>query len=224
MDIREYFQIIKKRWLLIAVITLIAALISAIFSYIFIKPTYKADISVIIGSTSTSGEDASQDYNSILMYQSIVQTYTEIAKTRLVAQDVIEALDLDMSSISLIGTISVTVKSNTEILNITVESGDAKMARSIANQYAKSLKKISHEIRGVDNVSLMDEAVLPVSPDSPKPLINIAIAFFIGLMISVGVIFLIEYMDNTIKSTEDLEKLFNLPVLGSIPVISDGDN
>ncbi len=223
MEIREYFQIIKKRWLLVTSITLFAVLITAALSYFIIKPRYKADISVIIGSTSNGTGDYSQDYSSTLMYQSIVKTYTEIAKTRLVAEDVIKALDLDIASTSLINMVSVAVKGNTEILDIAVESGDPGLARSIANQYAKSLKKISHKIRRVDNVSLMDEAVLPISPDSPKPILNIAIALFLGLMISIGVIILIEYLDNTIKSTEEIEKLLNLPVLGSIPLITDGE-
>ena len=221
MELREYFQIIKKRWLLVVVITLLASLISALVSYFFIKPTYKADISVIIGSTSSVGEESSQSYNDVLMYQKIVQSYTEIAKTRLVAEDVIDTLNLDMSSSQLINMISVSVKSNTEILNIMVKADDAVLARSIANQYAKSLKKISLEIRNIDNVQLMDDAVLPTSPDSPRPLLNIAIAFFLGLMLSVGIIFLIEYLDSTIKSQEELEKLFNVPVLGAIPLVTD---
>ncbi|MGM9973535.1 MAG: YveK family protein [Clostridiaceae bacterium] len=221
MELREYFQIIKKRWLLVVVITLLASLISALVSYFFIKPTYKADISVIIGSTSSVGDESGQSYNDVLMYQKIVQSYTEIAKTRLVAEDVIDTLNLDMSSSQLIGMISVSVKSNTEILNIMVKADDAALARSIANQYAKSLKKVSMEIRNVDNVQLMDDAVMPTSPDSPRPLLNIAIAFFLGLMLSVGIIFLIEYLDSTIKSQEELERLFNVPVLGAIPLVTD---
>ena len=221
MELREYFQMIKKRWLLVVVITLLASLISALVSYFLIKPTYKADISVIIGSTSSVGDEANQSYNDVLMYQKIVQSYTEIAKTRLVAEDVIDALDLDMSSGELINMISVSVKSNTEILNITVKADNAALARNIANQYAKSLKKVSIDIRNIDNVQLMDDAVLPTSPDSPRPLLNIAIAFFLGLMLSIGTIFLIEYLDNTIKSQEELEKLFKLPVLGAIPLVTD---
>ena len=186
MDITEYFRIIKRHCLLVIFITLLTALTTAVLSYFFMKPSYKADISVMIGSTSSNRKVASQDYSSILMYQSIVQTYTEIAKTRLVADD-------------------------------------ARLTKSIDNQYAKSLKKISYEIRRVDNVSLMDEAVMPSSPDSPKPILNIAIAFLLGLIISVVVILLMAYLDNTIKSTEELENLFNLPVLGSIPLISDGE-
>ena len=221
MELREYFQIVKKRWLLVVVITLLASLISALISYFFIKPTYKADISVIIGSTSSAGEETGQSYNDVLMYQKIVQSYTEIAKTRLVAEDVIDSLDLDMSSTQLINMISVSVKSNTEILNITVKADEAALARNIANQYAKSLKKVSMDIRKIDNVQLMDDAVLPTSPDSPRPLLNIAIAFFLGLMLSIGIIFLIEYLDSTIKSQDELEKMFNLPVLGSIPLVTD---
>lgn len=221
MELREYFQIVKKRWLIIVLITLGSTLISAIASYFLIKPIYKADISVIIGNVQNKDEVNKQNYNDVLMYQRMVKSYSEIVKTRVVAEDVIQSLDLNMKPSELIAMVSVAPKGDTEFITITVKSKDQIKAKDIANQYAKSLKKVSAEIRKADNVQLMDDAVLPTSPDSPKPLLNMAIAFFLGLMVSVGVIFLIEYLDNTVKSQEEIEKLLGAPVIGSIPLVDD---
>ncbi|WP_040211949.1 YveK family protein [Clostridium polynesiense] len=219
MELREYFKIVKKRWLLIVLVTLASTLISAIVSYFVIKPTYKADISVIIGSSPSKDEANKQNYNDVLMYQKMVKSYSEIVKTRIVAEDVIQSLNLNITANELINMVSVAPKGDTEFITITVKSKDQAKAREIANQYAKSLKKVSAEIRKVDNVQLLDEAVLPTAPDSPKPLLNMAIAFFLGLMISIGIIFLIEYLDNTVKTQEDMEKMFEIPVIGSIPLV-----
>lgn len=221
MELREYFEIIKKRWLVIVLITIFTTLISAVASYFLIKPVYKADISVIIGNVQNKDESNKQNYNDVLMYQRMVKSYSEIVKTRLVAEDVISSLNLDMKPSELISMVSVAPKGDTEFLNITVKAKDPVKAKDIANAYAKSLKKIGSEKRSVDNVQLMDEAVLPTSPDSPKPMLNMAIAFFLGLMISVAVIFLMEYLDNTVKGQEEIEKMLGVPVLGSIPLVEE---
>ncbi|MCJ7691071.1 MAG: lipopolysaccharide biosynthesis protein, partial [Clostridiaceae bacterium] len=117
--------------------------------------------------------------------------------------------------------VTVAPKGDTEFLTITVKSKDPKEAMDIANQLAKSLKVISTEVKKVDNIQLLDVAILPTSPDNPNPKLNMAIAFFIGLMISMGIAFLLEYLDNTVKSQEEIEKLTGVPVIGIIPLNSD---
>jgi capsular polysaccharide biosynthesis protein len=119
--------------------------------------------------------------------------------------------------------LSVAPKGDTEFLTITVKSKEPKQAMDLANQIAKSLKEVSLDVKKVDNVQILDPAELPVSPDSPKPLLNIAVAFFLGLMVSVGVVFLLEYLDNTVKSASDIEKILDIPVIGIIPVITETD-
>ena len=88
--------------------------------------------------------------------------------------------------------VSVAPKGDTEFLTITVKSKDPKEAMDIANQLAKSLKYVSNDVKKADNVQLLDEAQVPIAPDSPNKRLNIAIAFFIGLMVSLGIAFLLE--------------------------------
>lgn len=223
MDLKQCFNTIVKRKYLIIIITLAATLISAIFSYFLIKPVYKADISVIIGQAQTDGAKTNQNYNDMLMYQKMVKTYGEFAKSRTVASDVIEKLALDKSVDQLLAMITVAPKGDTDFLTITVESKDKGEAVLIANQMAKSLKEVSKEVRQADNVQLLDEALPPKGPASPKPILNMAIAFFLGLMVSVGITFLLEYLDNTIKDEDELEELVGLPVIGNIPFIKEAE-
>jgi capsular polysaccharide biosynthesis protein len=77
----------------------------------------------------------------------------------------------------------------------------------------------------VDNVTILAPAEVPnnLSPVKPKPILNIAIAFVVGLMAGVGLAFLLEYLDNTIKTEQDIENYLELPVLGVITTISDSD-
>lgn len=218
MELKEYFNIIRKRLLLIVVITLLSSFTAALVSYFFIKPIYKADISVIIRKNNN---DSQTNYNDIMMYQKQVKGYGEMAKTRTVAEHVVNKLNLDMSPDELRSMVSVAPKGDTEFITITVKSKDAEQAMQIANQLAKSLKEVSINVLGEDNVKLLDMAELPSRPDTPKPLLNVAIAFFMGIMVSVGIVFLIEYLDNTIKTQEDVEKLIGVPVIGTIPLVEE---
>ena len=224
MELQEYLNILKKRWSLLIVITLVATLISGVVSYFVIKPAYKSDISVIIQKQDTVDTKApAMNYNDILMYQKMVKTYSELVKSRTVAEHAVNALAIDMKPDTLRGMIAVAPKGDTEFLTITVQSKDARQAMELANQLAKSLKEVSVNIKKSDNVQILDPAMLPVGPYSPRPMLNMAIAFFLGLMVSVGLIFLLEYMDNTVKSPEDIEKLLGISVIGAIPMITDSE-
>ena len=214
MELQEYLQILKKRWLLIFIITLAAALVSAGVSYFVIKPTYKSDISVILGNVGTDNQPTG--YDELVMYQMLVKTYSELAKSRTVAENAINSLNLGIKPDMLQKMISVSPKGDTEFLIISVRSKDAQEAMLIANQFAKSLKEVSIAIKKMDNVQILDSALIPVVPDSPKPVLNIAIAFLLGLMVSIGLTFLLEHLDNTVKTEEDIEKLIGIPVVGVI--------
>ena len=221
MELIEYFNIIKKRLLLVILVTVGLTAISGVLSYFVITPTYKADISVIVGKTENKSEVSQDSYNDVIMYQKLVKTYSEFAKSRKVSEHVIKALKLKIEPDQLQEMVSVAPKGDTEFLTITVKSKNSKEAMDIANQLAKSLKYISNDIKKVDNVQLLDEAIEPIRPDNPNPKLNMAIAFFIGLMLSLGIAFLLEYLDNTVKSQEDIEKLTGIPVIGIIPLTQD---
>lgn len=221
MEIKDYFKIIKKRILLILLVTLSCTLISAVVSYFVIKPVYKADIKVAIDATSSVDKEQKQNYNDVIMYQKLVKSYSVYTTSRVVANDVIKQLNLDLTAEQLISMISVTPSGDTEFLSISVKSKDKDEATKIANQLAVSLKNVTKSIKNSDNVKLVDPATEPTKPDSPKPLLNTAIAFVVGLMLSIGIVFLLEYLDSTIKDEEELKRILGCPVVGVIPVFEE---
>lgn len=221
MEIKDYFKIVKKRILLVLLITLSCTLISSVVSYFVIKPVYKADIKVAIDATASADKEQKQNYNDVIMYQKLVKSYSVYATSRVVANDVIKELNLDLTADQLISMISVTPSGDTEFLSISVKSKDKDEATKIANQLAVSLKNVTKNIKNSDNVKLVDPATEPTKPDSPKPLLNTAIAFVVGLMFSIGIVFLLEYLDSTIKDEEELKRMLGCPVVGVIPVFEE---
>jgi capsular polysaccharide biosynthesis protein len=220
MNLQEFLNVLKKRIILISLITSAITLTTGIISYFIIKQTYKVDISVIIGNSNKSNGTEAQKYDDILMYQKMVKTYSNLVKSRIVADDVIQKLNLEpMKASDLLSSIYVTPDNDTQLLTITVLSKEPEQAMNIANQFAKSLKDVGVKVNKVDIVELIDEAQLPTVPDSPKPVRNISMAFFIGIMFSIGLAIILDYLDNTIKTTEDVKFVLGLPVLGTISLI-----
>lgn len=222
MELKDYLKVIlKRKWIIISV-TLVATILSAVITLFVIDKTYKADISVIIGQDpQLRAENPKQSVNDIMMYKQMVKTYSEFSKSRKVLDDVIYKLNLDMSANTLLSKISVSPKADTEFLTISVKDKDPEMAKKIANRIAFSLKEVSSDVKKMDNVQILDEAQLPKNPSSPNIEMNIAIAFVLGLMISIGIVFLIEFLDDTVKTDEDIEALLGIPVLGTIPLMKE---
>lgn len=218
LDLRELFGILRKRMKLIISVTLIATLLSAIISFFMIKPTYEATQSVFIGKNSESKNDnISYDSNDIAMYQKLVKTYAAIAKGTDIAEQLSKELNLNLTAKEVQSMIEVTPQQDTQILDIKVQSKDPNQAKDIAEKLTALFIEKSAKIIPNGNVQILDKARLPEKPVKPNKKLNVAIAFFLGLMVSVGVVFVLEYMDNTIKTQEDIEKYLEIPVLGTIP-------
>lgn len=220
LDLLQYWEVLKKRWLIILAIPLIAALTSGIVSFFILKPVYQASTTLIVGKKAAdNSQQANQllDYNVLLANQQLAKTYGTIAKSRTVEEDVINDLKLTVTPEQLDPNVSVDPVKNTEILQISVNDNDPKLAAEIANTMAKKFSDSVIQIKKVDSVSIIDPAVTPDKPVKPKKALNVLIAFVVGLMAAVGLAFLLEYLDNTIKSTQDVEDILGLPVLGVIP-------
>jgi len=223
MELKERFFIIKKRAVLIILLTFTFTLISAILNFYVFKSTYNADISVIIGKTESVNKDSGSEYYDIIMYQTMVKTYSKLAMSRTVAKDVLEMLNIQsLTEEDLLNSVEVTPDKDTQFLTISATSNNPMEAMNIANQFAKSLKSVSLKVYNVDNVKLLEVAQLPVKPSSPKPIRNIALTFFIGILFSIGLTFLLEYLDNTIKTKEDVEEM-GLYVIGTISLVKIPD-
>ena len=220
IELRQYWDVLRKRWMIVILLPIIAALTSGIISYFFIKPVYQASTTLIVGKkASEAGQQATQmlDNNVLLANQQLAKTYATIAQSRTVEQNVIKNLKLPLTVENLDKLISITPVKTTEILEIQVTNTDPELAATIANTMAQEFSKAVIEIKKVDSVSIVDNAVTPDKPVKPNKTLNVLIAFVVGLMASVGLVFLLEYMDNTIKTTSDVEKLLGIPVLGLIP-------
>ncbi|MED3973214.1 Wzz/FepE/Etk N-terminal domain-containing protein [Priestia megaterium] len=221
ISLRELFQVLRKRLWLIVLITIIAATVSAVISFFVLTPVYESKTQILVNQAKSD----EQLYNpqTVQTNVQLINTYNDIIKSPAILDKVIKELKLGSSAQSLSGQIQVTNAQDSQVAQIVVQDTSAKRATQIANTTASVFKKEVPKIMNVDNVSVLSKATLgeSASPVKPQPLINIAIAVVVGLMVGVGLSFLMEYLDNTLKTEQDIENLLELPVMGVITTIKD---
>jgi capsular polysaccharide biosynthesis protein len=215
LDLQDFFYIIKKRLKLIVLITLGCAVITGLVSVFLIKPTYEASSSIIVGKPTNN---IKTDNNDVMMYQNLVKTYAQIAQSDSVAKATLNKLNENITLDQFQKMVSVTPEQGTQILTIKADSKDPNEAAKVVDTMASSFITESKKVfpTGGD-IQIMDRAQIPNEPVKPKKTLNVAIAFFLGLIVSVGISFLLEYQDNTIKTEDDIDRYLELPVIGVIP-------
>jgi len=222
ISLKELFQRLKKRVMLIISITLIAMIVSGIVSYFVLTPEYKSSTQILVNQAKT--EDATfYNTNEVQTNIQLISTYSVILKSAAILNEVKNVLELDMSVAQLNNKITVESAQNSQIMTVSVVDSDPATALEIANKTAEVFENEIKSIMSVDNVTILPLAddQENQSPISPNPPLNIAIAAVVGLMIGIGVAFLLEYLDNTVKTEQDVERLLGLPVLGAISTIDE---
>ena len=219
ISLKELFQTLRKRMWLIAVITIIAVMVSGIVSFFVLTPIYQSSTQLLVNQAKN--EQSMVNYSELQTNIQLINTYNVIIKSPAILDLVVKELDMDMTGQQLKEKITVGSEKDSQVVNISVQDADPALAADIANTIASVFQEEIVKIMNVDNVSVLAKATISPSPVKPQPLLNIAIALVVGLMAGVGLAFLLEYLDNTIKTEQDIEKLLELPVLGVIATIDD---
>lgn len=216
IDLKEYFYIIKKRAWIIALITVTAMIASGIISFFLLSPVYETKTTLIV-NTEQVNETNTITGDQLNVTQKLTLTYGEIIKSRTVIDEVIQALNLDMEYGEVSKMITVSPVKDTQIIAITVQDTNPQRAADIANTIPRVFTKEVKRITKANSVEVIDKAVVSENPIKPNKVMNIAIAGVLGVMIGLFIIFVLEYMDNKIKTPQDIEKHIELPILGVIP-------
>lgn len=216
ISISEIIDAVKKRWKIIALTTVLATLVSGIFSFFVISPTYEASTKIFIGKEGAESEG----YNSsdVSMYQNLIKTYSELIKTKDLVNKAIDNSQYDLSVNNVLNGITVNKLTGTQILQISYQSKSPSIAKNILESITNEFITKAEELVPNGNVKILESVELPKNPVAPNKTMNIAIAFILGMMVGFGIVFLLEYLDNTYKNKEQLEKDLDIPVLGVIPM------
>ena len=218
ISLQEILDLLRENWIMIVAITVLFMTLATIFTIFFIDKEYSSSTTLIVGKPEGYTSTATDTASEVLTNQKLVGTYSEIAKSASVMTEVNSGLKLNMSDSALANMISVTTVNETELIEIKVTSKDPVLAATIANKTGAVFMTNVAELMKVDNLQVVDTAVVNENPVSPNVKLNIAIAFLLGIVASVFIIFIRETLTTTVKTVEDLKKLTgDIPLVAIIP-------
>ncbi|WP_400162838.1 YveK family protein [Brevibacillus sp. TJ4] len=184
-------QALRKRWILMTTIPLVCVAVSGFISYVVMVPTYEASTTLLVRPQALEKQDL---YTSILSNQQLIKTYSGLIQTRKIAQDVISKLDLPLTPEALLEKLDVNTSNISFIITLTYSDPDPEMAVRIVNEFSRSFSENVNLFMNMDNVVIIDEAKFyeEVQPASPKPMLNMAAAFFVGLFFMAFTLIVVE--------------------------------
>lgn len=224
LELKDYIRILRKRiWLIVAFVAVVS-IFTAIASNLWLQPIYQASTKLIVNKTNDNITVPQLDFNTVNMNIRLIDTYKEIIKTPAIMDKVVQKHpELGLTSAQLTSKVSVSSVNNTQVMTLSVQDPSYRKAAEIVNAISLVFIQEIPSIMKVDNVSLLapaDPNKTP-APIKPRPALNTAIAVVVSLMIAVGITFLLEYLDDTLRTEQDVEQHLGVPTIAMIPKLKD---
>lgn len=201
--------------IILSVITVIL-IVGCIYSVVIKKPLYHGTTSIVLVNQNNGNTITNSD---IQVNRNLVETYTQIIKSRKILSTVISQLGLTYSESALAGNVSVSAITDTDIIKISVSDVNNQLAADIANEIARVFMEDIKTRYNLQNVSVLDEAVAESSPYNVNIAKEIVLYILIGVVLGCAIVFVMFYFDTSIKSSTEIEEKFGLAVLGNVPYV-----
>ncbi|WP_167815091.1 YveK family protein [Sporolactobacillus shoreae] len=217
LNLKELFFVIRKNVLLIIGVTILAGVAGALYTHYFVSPQYEATTRILVNQLD-SGKSTLYTTNAVQTNLELVNTYSVIIDDPSVLNQVIRNLNLNMTADQLAGTLTVNTVQNSQVFSLTAKTGSAEQSVRIVNNVAQVFRMQVKNVMNVDNVSILSPATLASNATkvSPSLKMNTTIGLALGLMVSVGLAFLLDYLDDSIRTQKDVRRKLGLPVVGVI--------
>lgn len=219
LDLIDLIRLLIKKFWIIVLVSAIGLLGAFGFTKLFITPKYTSSVQLYVSNAKIIDTQDRINYNDITASQKLVSTYGVIIRSNQVLSQVIASESLQYTTDRLKRMLSVRSVDGTEIMEILVTTDNPQLSAKIANAIAQIAPESIKKITKAGTVEVVDQAVPNLNPSSPNTMMNSLIGFLLGAFIAVLYIILKDMMDTHIKGEDDIRKHYDIPILGSIPVL-----
>ena len=196
-----------------------AALLTALCAYLYtsllVAPAYQSTTQVYILNRT---ESSTITYSDVQLGTQLTSDYAQLIRSRYVLEEVIQTMDLPMSYEGLSGKVSVSTPEDTRIVAITVTDNDPVRAMEIANAVREAASEHIMNVMDIQAVNVVETANLPTQPSGPNTSRNVLLGGMLGAVLAAGILTVRYLLDDTVKTTEDVERYLGLSVLAVIPL------
>lgn len=214
IDLKDLFDYYKSKFGVVILFVVLVGILGCLYGLFIQKPMYKSSTSIVL--ISEAKDNSQLTYNDVSVNQNLVSTYSEIVKSKRVLSQVINNLNLNYTYGALSNNIEVSSVTGTQIIKITVTDENSKTAMKVANEIGKVFAKEIPELYNISNVNILDTAEQPSSAYNVNITKQSAISLLAGLVLGLGVVFVMYYFDRSVKNASQIEDKLKLPVLATV--------
>ena len=220
IDVIDLLKLFWRKKIQIILIVVLFVLIGYIYTFKYLTPKYSAVTTLVVATTvdNENTTNSTEIASDITINSKLVSTYTELIKSKNILQEVILDLGINIEEEELRKSITITNDTNTAIINLKVTNKNAEYASKIANKLANTFIKEISDIYNINNIQIVSQADTPTSPSNINHTKDIISFGIIGIIISIIYVIISNMIDTTIKSAHEIEEIYKLPVLVSIPM------
>ena len=219
INLKELFDYFVSKWFMVALAAVVCVVFGAVYTIFFKTPLYNSYTTMVL-TTNNENTNINQSItqSDITLNKNLISNYRVIMKSHSILNQVINNLDLNMTTDELKKMVNVTTEDDTEIIRISVNGADKEIAKDVANEIARVFSNDVAKYYSIKNVAIVDYAEVSNNPYNISLLKTVVLAMLIGVVLSCAVIFVMFYFDTTIKSTDEIETKIGLPTLGVVPL------
>ena len=214
IDLKDLFDYYKSKLGVVILFVVLVGILGCLYGLFIQKPMYKSTTSIVL--ISEAKDNSQLTYNDVSVNQNLVSTYSEIVKSKRVLGQVINNLNLNYTYGALSNNIEVSSVTGTQIIKITVTDENSKTAMKVANEIGKVFAKEIPKLYNISNVNILDTAEVAPSAYNVNITKQSAISLLAGLVLGLGVVFVMYYFDRSVKNASQIEDKLKLPVLATV--------
>jgi capsular polysaccharide biosynthesis protein len=199
INLKEYFDVIKRRIWIVVVFTIITTGAGYVYAKSNTHPVYQASTRIILGTTPDT-----------------ISTLMVIIKDPAILSYVVKDLNLKEDPEALANQINVASLNNSQVVNIDVTASSPDLAAKIANSTAEVFKQRIVDILNFHNVTILSEAKVNPWPITGNHAKVVEVAIILGVILGIGLTFLLDSLDDTVRDEMEIEQVIGLPVVGSV--------
>lgn len=213
IDLREIFGVLLSRIWLILLVGVVFAGGTGVYCKFIATPIYTSTTQLCV-----LGSSMGVSLSNLSIGTQLTQDYIVVVQSRPVVEQVIDNLELDMTYEKLLDATTVDTPTDTRILSISVTNPDPALAKQIVDQYAQVSRKRIAELMDVNEPTVLEEGYVAEKKTSPTTTKNVMLAGILGVFLASAIVIVRYVLDDTIKSSEDIERYLGLNTIGILPV------
>lgn len=207
-----FYALLKRIWIIVAVAVISACAVAG-YTYVKTEPTYTSTSTMLVLTKETTLTSLAD----LQIGSQLTKDYMVLITSRPVLEQVIENLELKASYKQLKSQISITNPEDTRILNISVTMNNAKTAKAVVDELAVVSKQFIGDMMEVNPPKIIEEGEVNVFKVGPSITRNAMIGFLLGALLVCVIVIVIELLNDSIQTDEDVERYLGIPVLADVP-------